>query len=336
MADFYTFEQSQQKKTRKSNEKLNLVIGVLLLLISIGISIASSVISLGGIYRLNDDSVKSSVFILAPVVIMLVFSSLVLISGRKKRGRNFLIFSIMALLLNLYNLSTSLNMVQTERIKEEVAVEKARVLIRNFLAEKVIIREEATEEKYGRSAQLIDAIQSSYLEFDKIREEIHSVEGRIKENTEFSVETLSSLKEKIEALEQTSSDISKINNEIEKFTDKFKERISNVYVSGVVRDKIMSDLEYSIYTYTDILKINLKYMNEAAKNSRNFYAFIDEKQGAYKVANYKIVFYEEKDGKEYDELNKLFDKAVAENTWNYMHFTEVMEEKIRELEKVTE
>lgn len=337
MGDFYTFDKSQQPKVKKDTAKFYLPIGVILILISMGLSIVSGVITLGGIARLDDNAVQSSVFLLGPVVVILILSALILATGKNKRGRNFLVFSILALLLNFSILSSSINAVKAETLKEKVAVEKIMGLVKDFVAQKNVKTEDVSEELYGKTASLIEAIQNNYLSFQKIRDGINSANTKIKDPIELFKEASKDpdkIKENIAMLEQTSKDITQLDNDIKNYTDKFKEDISNSYVSGVVKDEIMTDVEYTVYTYADIISNNLKYMNEVCKNTKNLLSFLDEKQGEFKIKNDQIIFGETQDTREYNELYKLFDKAVAENYWNSLYFEEVTDEKIKELEKV--
>lgn len=343
MGDFYTFDEPQkQKHKHKHKEKtidFKLIIGVMLILISIALSIISNVITLGGIYRLNDNALQSSVFLLTPVVIMLILASLTLIGSKSKRGRNFLIFSILALLLNISNISTSIREVQAESLKEKVAIEKVKKLVKDFVAERKIILEDVSQEKYGKTAPLIEAIQDNYLNFQKIRKDINSIDEIIKDPINLFQESIkepASIKEKITTLEQTSKDILNLDNEVKEYTEKFKDDLADVYISGGVKDEIMTNLEYTVYTYAEIISRNLKYMNAAVISTKDMLSFIDEKQGAYRIKNDQIVFNEDQDEKEYKNLYKLFDQAVAENIWNYLHFTEIRDEKIKELEEDTQ
>jgi len=300
MGDFYTFDESQQKRKRKNTIDFMLIIGVVLLLVSIGISVLSQVIVLGGINRLRDNSVQSAVFLLVPVVILLFLSSLILMFGKDKRGRNLLIFSVFAVMLNFNNLYTNIREARIEAEKEKVAVEKIMSMIKDFIAQKEIVREDISEEKYGKSAALIEVIQNNYMDYKKIREDNNSIAQVINDFSDISNETLmdhDKVKEKIAILEKTSTDIKELDNRIKEYMEKFKDDIDNVYISGAVKDEIMSELDYTVNYYNEIALRTLKYMNEVVANTKNMLVFFDEKQGEYGVKNYKIVFKDDKDWK---------------------------------------
>lgn len=178
MGDFYTFDDTQQQKKKKNTIDFMLIIGVVLLLVSIGLSVLSQVIVLGGIDRLMDNAIQSAVFLLVPVVILLFLSSLILVFGKDKRGRNLLIFSIFAVILNFNNLYTSIREARIEAEKEKVAVEKVRTLVKDFIAQKEITRENISEEKYGKTAALLEVIQNNYIDFRKISEDNNSISDR--------------------------------------------------------------------------------------------------------------------------------------------------------------
>ena len=335
MGDFYTIEEPQQHKKKKSTIDFKLIIGVVLILVSIALSIISNVIVLGGIYRLSDDAVQSSVYLLAPVVIILFLSSLILIFGKDKRGRNLMIFSILAVVLNFNNLYTSIREAKIEAEREKVAIEKVLNLVKDFMAEKEIIREDISEEKYGKTAPLIEVIQNNYLDYQKIREDVNSIAQIVNDSTSFSNEILKDpdkIKEKIAIMDKTSKDIEGLDNRIKEYMEKFKDDIANVYISGVVKDEINSNLNYTVYTYNEIASKNLEYMNRVILRTKDMLSFLDGKQGEYEVKNDKAVFFNNKDMEEYNELYKLYDQAVAENIWNYQTVIDMFDEKVKELE----
>lgn len=336
MTDFYRFEEKDQKKAKKSTIDFKLIIGVVLILISIGITITSGVVALGGIYSLSDNAAYSAVYLLAPVTVILFLSSLVLLTGKDKRGRNFLIFSILASMLSFGNLSTSINQAYDEAQKEKVAIEKITNIYKDFVSQKDIIKEDIPDEKYGKSRELIRVIQEKYIDFKDITKEIDSISDIVKDTSTFSSETFrdsDSIKEKIARLENISKDIMEVDNKIEEFVDKFKYDLSNVYISKKVKEEIMADLEEEFFSSVQTSTRSLKLKNAIAVNMKDMLTYIDEKQGAFDIKNEKVLFYEDKDDKEFNVLFGLYNRAVDEYTWHYQYVLENSSKKIEELEQ---
>ncbi len=336
MGDFFRIEETVQQKAKESSIDIKLIIGVVLILISMGVSIISGIVTLGDIYSLSDNATYSAGYLLAPVIIILLLSSLILLTGKNKRGRNFLIFSILALLLSFSNLSTSINQAREEAQKEKVAIDKMVSIFRDFISQKKITKEDITKEKYGKSADLIGVIQENYIAFEEIRNENNSIADIMNDTSNFSSQTLmdsNKIKEKIERLEQTSKDIMALDNKIKEFMDKFKYDLSNVYISKNAKEEIMAELEESFFSSTETSTRSLKLMNAIILSMKNMITFLDGKKGAFEVKNEQILFYEDADVREYNELFELYNKAIAENNWHYQHTLENVEKKIKELEE---
>ncbi len=338
MGDFFKIEETVQQEAKKNSIDLKLIIGVVLILLSMGVSIISGIVTLGDIYSLSDNATYSAGYLLAPVIIILFLSSLILLTGKNKRGRNFLIFSILALILSFSNLSTSIKQKYDEAQKEKVAIEKMVSIFKDFVSEKKITKEDISKEKYGKSAELIQVIQDNYIAFEEIRKENTSIADIVNDTSNFSSETLSDsnkIKERIEKLEQTSKDIMALDNKLKEFMDKFKYDVSNVYISKDVKEEIMAELEESFFSSTETSTRSLKLMNEIVVSMKNMIVFLDGKNGAFEVKNKQILFYEDVDVKEYNKLFELHNKAIAENNWHYQHVLENVDKKIKELEEST-
>lgn len=336
MGDFFKIEETVQKKAKESSIDIKLIIGVVLILISMGVSIISGIVTLGDIYSLSDNATYSAGYLLAPVIVILILSSLILLTGKDKRGRNFLIFSILALILSFSNLSTSINQAYQEAQKEKVAIDKMVSIFKDFVSQKKITKEDITKEKYGKSAELIQVIQENYIAFEEIRKENNSIADIVNDTSTFSSETLrdsNKIKEKIERLDQTSKDIMALDNKIKEFMDKFKYDLSNVYISKDVKEEIMSELEEEFFSSTETSTRSLKLINAIVVSMKNMITFLDGKKGAFEVKNNQILFYEDVDVKEYNELFELYNKAIAENNWHYQHVLETVNKKIKELEE---
>lgn len=338
MGDFFRIEETSTNEVKKDSIDFKLIIGVVLIIISIGLSIISGIVALGGIYSLYDNSFHAAGFLLAPVIIIVFLSSLTLIAGKNRRGRNFLIFSILAVLLSFSNFSSSVKQATEEAQKEKVAIEKMVNILKEFVSQEKITKETISEEKYGKSAGLIEVIQENYLGFDEIRKENNSIAEIVNDTTNFSGETLSDpnkIKEKIEKLAQTSKDIMALDNKIKEQMKKFKEDISNVYVGHDVKEDIMTDLEDSFVTSTETASRSLKYMDAIVISMKDMLNFLDGKKGDFEVKNDQIAFYKDQDVEAYNKLFELYNKAIAENNWNYQNVLENVNKKIKELEELS-
>jgi|GEM_PF-748381 len=337
MGDFFTFEEPEKHEVKKSSVDFKLIIGVILLFISIILSIISGIVTLGGIYNLNDNALFSSVYLLAPVIIMIFLSSLTLIAGKNKRGRNFLIFSILALLLCSSNLSISIKNAAAESEKEKVAIEKMVSLVKDYMSQGEITREEIKEEKYGKSAPLIEVIQDNYIEFQQIKGEVESIGNIMNDPANFSTETLEDsdkIKEKIKILKKASTDTEELDKKIEQHMDNFKDELAEVYISKTVKEDVISELEETAKTSTETSSKSLEYMNEVIKSLKNMLVYLDGKQGEYVVRNDQVLFYKDQHVNEYNELLALYNKAIDDNNRNYQNILNMMNEKIKEMEEI--
>ena len=215
MEDFLGgFEGPEQPVLKSKTIDVKLIIGIVIILFSILVEFGSKVIGIGGIYNLKLDAYFAG-RLLGVVLFSVVISAVILVVSKKNRGRDLLIYSIIALVLSFSHLTVSVKQATDERQKQELAVNKVTSLAKDLVSQKEIVKEDISKEKYGKSAELVELVQNFYFDIQVLSKETENILGIMNDPATFSKETLSDLnkiKEKRALLDRTSKDIEVLRN----------------------------------------------------------------------------------------------------------------------------
>lgn len=169
MEEFFNgLEGPDHPQLKRKTIDVKLVIGILVVLISTFLGVVANLISLGGVYSLKVDVAYSVGYLIAPVIVNVIVSAIILIISKKNRGRNLLIFSIIALLASFGSFSSIVGGGVAERQKEKVAMDKVLSLVKDLVSHKEIIKEDISKAKYGKSASFVEIVQDTYLEMQDL------------------------------------------------------------------------------------------------------------------------------------------------------------------------
>lgn len=340
MEDFFNVpEGPEQLNLKRKTIDVKLIVGIVLVLVSIFMKAVSNVIDFGGIYSLKFDDGYFIGGMIGSVIVTVIIAAAILITSKSNRGRNLLIFSIIALLVSFNSVSTSITNAAAERQKQEAALDKVVSIVKDLVSQKEIVKEDISEEKYGKSAPIIQSIQDAYLELQELRKENDIIVGIMNEPSIFSKETLSDLnkiKEKRALLDKTTNDIEVLGNKLNDLIGRFKSSLENLDVSSIMKAGIEDGLQDSLIETTLTISNNLKHMNNVIKGMKNMIVFLEEKQGAYTFEGEQLAFYEDDDVDAYNKLFNEYSKAIDENNKNYESVQKNINEKIKEMEKLSE
>jgi 2-phospho-L-lactate guanylyltransferase (CobY/MobA/RfbA family) len=338
MEDFYNgLGGPEQLDFKRKTVDVKLIIGILVILAATFLATISSLIRLGGIYSLKYGDLPSLGALLAPVIISIIFSVLIIIASKNNRGRNILIFSIIALVFSFGSFSYQIKESIAERQKEKVAIGKITNILKDLVSQKEIVKEDITTEKYGKSAPVLKIIQDTYIEMQEIMKENNNIVSVMNDSSTFSKKTLSDLskiKEKRELLDKTSKNIEVLGNKINDLMDRFKSRFENLEVNSAMKAGIKEGLKNSFYKSTEVANNNLEFMDNVIKNMGNMIAFLEKNQGAYTFEGEQLVFYKDDDVSAYNKLFAEYYKAIDENNKNFESFQNNIKEKINDMEKI--
>ena len=340
MEEFFNgLEGPSHPHLKRKTIDVKLVIGILIVLISTFLGIVANLISLGGIYSLKANMAYSVGYLIAPVIVNVIVSAIILIISKKNQGRNLLIFSIIALVFSFISLSSIIGGVVAERQKEKVSMDKVLSLVKDLVSHKEIIKEDISEAKYGKSAPFVEIVQDTYIEIQDLGKKNDLVVRIMNDASTFSKETLSDLnkiKEKRELLDKTSRDIEIQGNKINDLMDRFKRGLENLNVSNSMKAGIEDGLKDSVYESTETAANSLKLMDNVIKSMKKMLVFLEENQGSYIFEGEQLTFYEDDDVNSYNEIVTEYNKAIDENNKNYENVQKEIQEKIKEMEKTSD
>lgn len=339
MEDFLGgFEGPEQPVLRSKTIDVKLIVGIVIILFSILAEFGSKVIEIGGIYNLKFDDAYFVGRLLGVVFFSVIISAVILVISKKNRGRDLLIYSIIALVLSFSHLTVSVKQAIDERQKQELAVNKVTSLAKDLVSQKEIVKEDISKEKYGKSAELVELVQNFYLDIQALSKETENILGIMNDPSTFSKETLSDLnkiKEKRTLLDKTTNDIEALRNKATDLMNKLKTDVSNLKEVNAFSDGFKAGMEDSTYKTTEDISNNLKYLDNVIKCIRNMVAFLEGKQGAYTFEGDQLAFYKDEDVSAYNKLFAEYNKAIDENNKNYENIQKKINEKIEDIEKIT-
>jgi hypothetical protein len=338
MEDFYNEPGGpEQLDFKRKTTDVKLIIGILVILAATFLATISSVIRLGGINSLKYADLYSLGVLLTPVIISIIFSGLIIIASKNNRGRNLLIFSIIALVFSFGSLSNQIKYSIAERQREDAAMYKIASILKDLASQKEIVKEDITREKYGKFAPVVEITQDIYIEMQEIMKENNSIVSVMNDPSTFSKNTLSDLnktKEKRELMDKTSKDIEVLGNKINDLMYRFKSSLENVQVDNSIKAGIREGIQNSFNKSIETANKNLELMNNVIKKMGEMLAFLEKNHGAYAFEGEQLAFYNDDDVNAYNRLVDEYDKAVDENNENYESVQNKIEEKINEMDKI--
>lgn len=339
MEDFLGgFEGPEQPVLKSKTMDFKLIVGIVIILFSILVEFGSKVIEIGGIYNLKLDDAYFVGRLLGVVLFSVIIAAAILVVSKKNRGRNLLIYSIIALVLSFSHLSVSVKQAVDERQKQEVAVNKVTSLVKDLVSQKEIVKEDISKEKYGKSAELVELVQNFYFDIQVLSKETENILGIMNDPATFSKQTLSDpnkIKEKRALLDNTTKDIEALRNKATDLMNKLKADVNNLKEGNAFSEGFKSGVENSTHKTAEDIANNLKYLDNVIKSIKNMVVFLEGKQGAYTFEGDQLAFYKDEDVSAYNKLFAEYNKAIDENNKNYESIQKKINEKIEDLEKIT-